>query len=96
VSEVCARSNDKPDWCDGSSNIGGAQLNVDSQPLINGDASGNWRSIMSEDFKGGMGPFRKGQNFGTKLYVSAKDRRGVVRLQQRSMLYTDQITLNEN
>lgn len=108
--EVCKRSSDPPSYlqCGGSSS--GSVIETDDSVSVTDDATddapnssgvdpdfvnGNWRSIVSEDFKGGMGQFRGGGK-GTKHYVSAKGRSGVVRIQESSSFELNEHKLDKN
>jgi len=98
--EVCKRSSAPPSYlgCDGGIATAVFDVDVESNPLeepVGGVAEiseGGWSSIMSEDFKTGYGYFRRSEG-GTKLYVSAKERIGVVRIQESSSVFSNKIVL---
>ena len=87
--EVCRRISAPPPYfeCDGGIATAEFDVDVESKPLkehAGGNAKisvGDWISIMSEDLKACYGSFRSSEG-GTKLYVSAKDMIGVVRIQK--------------
>mmetsp|Transcript_12537 Transcript_12537/g.27442 ORF Transcript_12537/g.27442 Transcript_12537/m.27442 type:complete len:520 (+) Transcript_12537:260-1819(+) len=101
---VCSQSSDPPvALCGGGNNNNPPSPSPPSpsppspSPPSPTPNSGNWRTILNEDFTNGYGSFKSGGQ-GARHYGSSKSRQGVIRIQNgkgsRSSFYSKDATLD--